>query len=102
MTATTLRSVADVDMPHLRTRALARPDLPHAPFPTGSASVRSCPGNATSPAAVRVLDDLGPLQGDEAPAAGLLEQRIQRGKRRPDALLGVDDLDQDRQILGQA
>src|SRR5438093_1622374 len=51
--------------------------------------------------AVRVPDDLRPLERNQGAAASFLEQRVETRQRRADLLLAVDDLDDDRQVLGE-
>src|SRR5207253_10700708 len=51
--------------------------------------------------AVRVPDELRPLGRDQAAAASFLEERVETRQRRADLLLAVDDLDDDREILGE-
>ena len=50
---------------------------------------------------MRVPDDLRPLERNQAAAASFLEQRVETRQRRADLLLAVDDLDDDRQVLGE-
>ena len=50
---------------------------------------------------MRVPDDLRPLERNQAAAASFLEQRVETRQRRADLLLAVDDLDDDREILGE-
>src|SRR5262245_16953277 len=51
--------------------------------------------------AVGVLDDLDLLEGDESAAACGLDHGVEHRKRRTDLLLAVDDLEDDRQVLGK-
>src|SRR5262249_44116961 len=65
-------------------------------------ALRSAAAAASRLAAVRVLDDLGLLQGDESAVSHRLDQRVDLRQRGEDLLLAVDDLDHDGEVLGQA
>src|SRR5262249_59728869 len=53
-------------------------------------------------AAMCVFDDLSLLQRDQAAAARVFHQRVELRQGGANLFFGVDDFDQDREILGEA